>query len=58
VVVSSAGTSAQQLKTCMLSDLPQLSRLPSPVLMLFVSSDKEVFDLSEKVCPIQTEEIL
>ena len=43
VVVSSLGTPSQQWKRCALSDLPRLSRLPSPALMLFFPAKKESF---------------
>jgi uroporphyrin-III C-methyltransferase len=42
VVVSSLGAARQQWKTCVLSELAALSRLPSPVLMLFVPAEKDV----------------
>ena len=41
VVVSSLDSPSQQLKSCTLSELPQLTRLPSPALMLFFPPEKD-----------------
>ena len=41
VVVSSLSTSRQQLISCLLSELQEQERLPSPALMLFIPAERE-----------------
>jgi uroporphyrin-III C-methyltransferase len=47
VVVSSLGTGLQRCEKCLLRDLPQLARLPAPVLMLFFPPGRSNNSVSE-----------
>ena len=57
VVVSFLGTASQQLETCILRDLPNITRMPSPVLMLFFAAEKNANESNEQSRSEQEEEI-